>query len=73
MRSAIIAALTSLAIISVASAQDDETISGPSSQAGQTPPPEPGITAEQESKIPYHPCMEAYGWANGRLRCSNSN
>jgi hypothetical protein len=30
-----------------------------------------GLTAEQENAIPYRPCMEAVGWANGRLRCRN--
>jgi hypothetical protein len=31
----------------------------------------PGITAERERAIPYHPCVEANDWVNGRLRCNN--
>jgi hypothetical protein len=31
-----------------------------------------GLTVEQENAIPYRPCMEAYGWVNGRLRCGNN-
>jgi hypothetical protein len=30
-----------------------------------------GLTAEQENAIPYHPCVEALGWVNGRLSCRN--
>jgi hypothetical protein len=75
MRSAIIAvlsALATLAMASAASASDPSsvranhapTVSDNSSDAN-------GLTAEQENAIPYHPCMNAVGWEDGRLRCRN--
>ena len=80
MRSIIFAALVAAATISVASAENDEDVTGPS------PPPKPpqavapvtadqtpGISPQQQAKIPYHPCVEALGWVNGRLRCDNRN
>jgi hypothetical protein len=39
----------------------------------KTTPQEPGISPQQQAKIPYHPCVEALGWVNGRLRCDNRN
>jgi hypothetical protein len=33
----------------------------------------PGISPQQQAAIPYHPCVEALGWVNGRLRCDNRN
>jgi hypothetical protein len=30
------------------------------------------ITPEQEIAIPYHACLNARGWVNGRLVCSES-
>jgi hypothetical protein len=78
MRSAIIAALSALAtlaMVSIVSAQNDQGASGPSRvTANQTPTISDnanGLTVQQEKAIPYRPCMEAYGWANGRLRCGN--
>jgi hypothetical protein len=75
MRSAIIAALSALvalAMVSAAFAQTDQGIrtnhpiarDKDNSQAS-------GLTTEQEDAVPYRPCMEALGWVNGRLRCSN--
>lgn len=78
MRSAIIAALSALAtlaMVSIVSAQNDQGASGPSRvTTNQTPTVGDnanGLTVEQEKAIPYRPCMEAYGWVNGRLRCGN--
>ena len=82
MRSVIIAALTALAAaatISIACAQNDQSISSPPQPApavNDKPPSitaekEPGITVKQESAVPYRPCREAQGWVNGRLRCDN--
>jgi hypothetical protein len=77
MRSVVLAALSAsaaLATISVAFAQNEPSVSDPTrettNQAVRNNPP--GITVEQENAIPYRPCMEAYGWANGRLRCDNN-
>jgi hypothetical protein len=30
------------------------------------------VTPAEEDKIPYHPCINARGWVNGRLVCSDS-
>ena len=81
MRSMIFAALVAATTISVASAEDLSTQAPP-----QAPPPKapqavapvtadqtPGISPQQQAKIPYHPCVEALGWVNGRLRCDNRN
>jgi hypothetical protein len=50
----------------------------PSSVPIQSPPADNengpdgnGLTVEQENAIPYHPCVEALGWINGRLSCRN--
>jgi hypothetical protein len=80
MRSTIIAALSALATLamaSIVSAQDDPCGSGPSRiTTNQTPTVSDnangGLTVEQESAIPYRPCMEARGWVNGHLVCSNN-
>jgi hypothetical protein len=29
------------------------------------------ITSEQQKEIPYRACINARGWANGRLLCDN--
>jgi hypothetical protein len=72
MRSAMIAAIASLATLSAAFAQTDQAAPSQYPQANrQAPAREPGITTQQETTIPYHPCTEAYGWVNGRLRCNN--
>jgi hypothetical protein len=79
MRSTIIAALSALATLAMASivyAQDDQGSSGQSRMTTKQTPTvsdkaNGGLTTEQENAIPYHPCMEAYGWVDGRLRCEN--
>lgn len=87
MRSLPIAALSAtafVAMVSVAVAESDQFTWDPAGQpasasqgasrkhAGRNSgEDEPGITAEQERAIPYHPCVEAHDWVNGRLRCSN--
>jgi hypothetical protein len=65
----IFAALVAATTISVASAEDLST---------QAPPPkpvttdeQPGISPQQEAAMPYHPCVQALGWVNRRLRCDN--
>jgi hypothetical protein len=78
MRSALIAALpalAALAMISVAAtAQTDQRDAnpsyGPANHAATSDGT--GLTAQQENEIPYHPCTEAIGWENGRLRCRNN-
>ena len=30
------------------------------------------VTPDQENAIPYHACLNARGWVNGRLVCSES-
>jgi hypothetical protein len=83
MRSLLIAALSAPAFVAMASVAVAE--SDPSTRdlagASQRASPKhagpnngenvPGITAEQERAIPYHPCVEASDWVNGRLRCNN--
>ena len=78
MRSMIFAVLVAATTISVASAENDEDVSKPSpplkppqAVAPVTADQTPGISPQQQAKIPYHPCVEALGWANGRLRCDN--
>lgn len=81
MRSAIIAALSVLAALAimpvVATAQIDQRAANPSYEPAnpmvgeQNSSDYPGLTAEQEAKIPYQPCKEALGWVNGRLQCRN--
>jgi hypothetical protein len=84
MRSLLIAALSATAIVAMASAaiaEMDQSTRDPAG-AGQGASPKrvspnsgenvPGITAEQEHAIPYHPCVEANDWVNGRLRCNNN-
>ena len=83
MRSAIITALSALAVVAimpiVASAQIDQSVANPSyERANQTLMPgaenssgASSLTAQQENEIPYHPCTEAVGWVNGRLVCRN--
>jgi hypothetical protein len=79
MRSAIIAALATLAMVSVASAQNDQRVSDPSYVGTIHSPMMPdedgsnakSLTVEQENAIPYRPCMEPLGWTNGHLRCRN--
>lgn len=83
MRSLLIAALSATAFVAMASAaiaEMDQFTRDPAG-VGQGASPKhaspnsgenvPGITAEQESVIPYHPCVEANDWVNGRLRCNN--
>lgn len=80
MRSTIIAALSALATLAMASivyAQDDQGASGQSRMITKqtstvSDKANGGPTTEQENAIPYHPCMEADGWVNGRLRCDNN-
>ena len=87
MRFLLIAALSAAAFVAMASVaiagsrQSTRDPAGQPAGASQGTSPQhagpnyvenvPGITAEQERAIPYHPCVEAYGWVNGRLRCSN--
>jgi hypothetical protein len=63
MRSMIFAALVAATTISVASAENDKDVTDPDKT--------PGISPQQQAKIPYIPCTEAVGWVNGRLRCNN--
>jgi hypothetical protein len=72
MRSAMIAALSalaSLAMVSIASAQDNQ--GGATTKAPTAGDNAHGLTVEEENAIPYRPCMEAYGWINGHLQCNN--
>jgi hypothetical protein len=69
MRSIILAVLVAATTISVASAEHDEDASPPPTPA--TTFKEPGISPQQQAKIPYIPCTTAVGWVNGRLRCDN--
>jgi hypothetical protein len=74
MRSAIIATLSvlvTLATVSVASAQNDQSVAKPGRETPAASNNPSGITVEKENAVPYHPCTEAYGWVNGRLRCDN--
>jgi hypothetical protein len=84
MRSMIFAALVAATTVSVASAENDQDKSKPwpPPSPPSSPPSStslskplidqlPGISPEQQAKIPYIPCTEALGWAHGRLRCNN--
>jgi hypothetical protein len=75
MRFTIIAALSALATLAMASivcAKDDQGASGPTKQTPTVSDnAHGGPTVEQEKAIPYRPCMEARGWVNGHLRCHN--
>jgi hypothetical protein len=77
MRSLLVATLSAsafLAIVSAASAEGSKetTDSSRNTSSGTTVSDNvPGITAEQHRAVPYHPCREALGWVNGRLRCNN--
>jgi hypothetical protein len=83
MRSLLIAALSATAFAAMASAaiaeMDQSTRDPAGASLGASPKHAgpnngenvPGITAEQERAIPYHPCVEANDWVNGRLRCNN--
>jgi hypothetical protein len=77
MRSMIFAALVAATTISVASAEDLSTQAPPPSPPASRSPTTvtgdklPGISPQQEAAIRYHPCTQAVGWANGRLRCNN--
>ena len=79
MRSMIFAALVAATTISVASAEDLSTQAPSPSPPPKPPQPvapvttdqTPGIGAQQQAAIRYHPCVEALGWVNGRLRCDN--
>jgi hypothetical protein len=83
MRSAIISAVSALAALAmmsvVATAQIDQSVANPSYEPANHAPmvgdknssDGTGLNAEQEGKIPYHPCTEALGWVNGRLQCRN--
>jgi hypothetical protein len=83
MRPLLIAALSATAFVAMASsaiAEMDQSTRDPAG-AGQGASRThagpnngenvPGIIAEQERAIPYHPCVEANDWVNGRLRCNN--
>jgi len=82
MRLAIIAPLSVLAALAimpvVATAQTGQSVANPTyepanhaTMVGNENSDGTGLTAEQEGKIPYHPCKEALGWVNGRLQCRN--
>jgi len=75
MRSAVIAALVVLATTSVVSAQTDpqapDTSNTAANHAAKSSEVD-GPTASQEDAIPYHPCMVALGWVDGRLQCRNN-
>jgi hypothetical protein len=76
---AVVSALVTLAIVSTAIAADqksvkkqsNETTSSISANNPSYGVNQPGLTIQQEAKIPYQPCREALGWVNGRLRCDN--
>jgi hypothetical protein len=83
MRFAIIVTSTAsaiLAMISTVSAQSDlrepRATTAASTNAGTKDVPTgsvPGlVTPAQEKEIPYHACINARGWVNGRLVCSES-
>lgn len=66
--------LTSVALASAEAVMVPRVTLPSSNQSGPTKASEfeiPGITAEQQNSIPYHPCTTALGWVNGRLRCYN--
>jgi hypothetical protein len=79
MRFLPIAALSATAFVAMAStavAESDQSTrepAGPPASASQDASPKhaPGITAEQERAIPYHPCVQANDWVSGRLQCNN--
>jgi hypothetical protein len=86
MRFAIISILTAaatLATVSTVFAQDDQrvpraTTKAPSATKNAATQDAatgnvPGllITSEQQKEIPYRACINARGWANGRLLCDN--
>ena len=75
MRSMIFAALVAATTISVASAEDVSRPSPPpkppQAVAPVTADQTPGISPQQQAAIPYHPCVQALRWVNGRLRCDN--
>jgi hypothetical protein len=78
MRSTIaLAVFLSVASVSLASAEAvavPRVVLPTSNTPAQTQTQEyeaPGITVVQQNAIPYHPCTQAVGWVNGRLRCSN--
>jgi hypothetical protein len=76
---AVMCALATLAIVSTAIAADQKGVKKQSSETTSSIPAnnpsygdnQPGLTIQQENKIPYQPCREALGWVNGRLRCDN--
>jgi hypothetical protein len=88
MRSALTATLSvvaTLAMISIASAEDNKDIQKPADDDTVLKPrredtitkhpadaPYGGPTLEQHTAIPYHPCRDpSPKWLNGRLRCDN--
>jgi hypothetical protein len=77
MRSSLVAPLSALAFLAIASAaiaegSKETTDSSRTTSSGTTATDNvPGITVEQQRAVPYHPCREALGWVNGRLRCNN--
>ncbi len=77
MRFAIIVTLTAaatLATVRSGSAQNDqrEAPRSPATRDAATGSVPDLITPDQEGKIPYHACINARGWVNGRLVCSES-
>lgn len=72
-------ALAILASVSIAVAADRKDTKKQSSESTSSIPTteptygenQPGLTIQQENAVPYHPCREALGWVNGRLRCNN--
>lgn len=76
---AVVYALATLATVSIAIAADQKGVKKQSNEATSSISAnnpsygdnQPGMTIQQEAKIPYQPCREALGWVNGRLRCDN--
>lgn len=77
MRSLLVATLSALVFLAIVSAaiaegSKETTESSRTTNSGTTVSDNvPGITVEQQRAVPYHPCREALGWVNGRLRCNN--
>jgi hypothetical protein len=80
-----LAAAATLATASIASAQNDQRVSdrprattnapaatkNAAAKDAATNDAKSLTTLEQETAIPYRACIDARGWVNGRLRCSD--
>jgi hypothetical protein len=76
------AAAATLATVSIASAQNDQRVSdrprattnAPAAKAKDAATNDANslTTLEQKKPIPYRACIDARGWVNGRLLCSDN-